>query len=63
VPSKVGEQTGLGDNSIIVTLDVGGQNFYIAVWQKKKFMVILAALNMDTAADAKVAAAENGRIK
>ena len=63
VPSKVGEQTGLGPNSIVVTLDVGGQNFYIAVWQKKKFMVILAVLNIDSATDAKVAAAESGRIK
>jgi hypothetical protein len=63
VPSTVGDQTGLGTNSIVVTLDVGGQNFYIAVWQKKKFMVILAVLNIDSATDAKVAAAENGRIK
>jgi len=63
VPSKVGDQTGLGANSIVVTLDVGGQNFYIAVWQKKKFMVILAVLNIDSATDAKVATAENGRIK
>ena len=37
--------------------------YYVAVWQNKAFMVILAILNIDPAAAKKAALAENARIK
>jgi len=58
-----GTSTGLTANSIVLSRPVGDQTFYIAVWQKKAFMVILAILNLDPAASKKVATAENDRIK
>lgn len=63
LPVIEGTKTGLGNNSIVLTLEISGQSFYVAVWQNKKFMSILAALNIDTATDKKIAAAVNGRIK
>jgi hypothetical protein len=61
-PVTEGTTTGLGKNSIVVTLDVPPQTFYVAVWQNKQFMSILGIFNMDAAADKKVALAENARI-
>jgi hypothetical protein len=58
-----GTKTGLTANSITLTQPVGNQFFYIAVWQNKAFMVILAILNVDATAAAKVATQENSRIK
>jgi hypothetical protein len=58
-----GSKTGLTANSISLTQPVGNQLFYIAVWQNKAFMVILAILNVDAPASAKVATTENSRIK
>lgn len=62
VPVVEGTQTGLTANSIALSASVGTQSYYIAVWQKKTFMVILAVLNLDPSASKKVATAENGRI-
>jgi hypothetical protein len=56
-------KTGLSPNSIVLTAAIGNQSFYIAVWQNKVFMVILAILNIDTATSKNVALAENRRIK
>jgi hypothetical protein len=56
-------KTGLSPNSIVLTAAIANQSFYIAVWQKKVFMVILAILNIDTATCKNVALAENSRIK
>ena len=56
-------KTGLSPNSIVLSVAVSNQSFYIAVWQNKVFMVILAILNIDTATCKKVALAENSRIK
>jgi hypothetical protein len=58
-----GADTGLGKNSISLTLAIGNQSFYVAVWQNKAFMVILAVINVDTAQAKKIASNENGRIK
>lgn len=58
-----GKDTGLGDNSIALTIGIGGQSFYVAVWQNKTFMVILGVLNLDLAASKKIATNENGRIR
>lgn len=63
VPVTESTKTGLGVNSIVLTLDVGGQSFYVAVWQNKKFMSILAVLNIDPTTSKKIATAVNGRIK
>ncbi len=57
-----GTATGLGPNSIVLTIAISNQTFYVAVWQDKEFMVILGLLNIDSAADKKIAQAENGRI-
>jgi hypothetical protein len=62
VPVVEGAATGLGPNSIVLTIAISNQSFYVAVWQNKQFMVILGILNIDTATGKKVALAENGRI-
>ncbi len=61
-PITEGTKTGLGTNSITLSISISSQSFYIAVWQQKAFMVILAILNIDSVAGQKVAVAENGRI-
>jgi hypothetical protein len=62
-PVVEGTKTGLTPNSIVLNVAVSNQSFYIAVWQNKVFMVILAILNIDAATCKKVALAENSRIK
>jgi len=62
-PVVEGTATGLTKNSIVLSISVAKQSFYVAVWQNKTFMVILAILNIDTATCKKVAQAENARIK
>jgi hypothetical protein len=62
-PVVEGTATGLTKNSIVLSIAVSTQSFYVAVWQSKAFMVILAILNIDTATSKKVAQAENSRIK
>ncbi|HEV2035790.1 MAG TPA: hypothetical protein VGU71_16615 [Candidatus Dormibacteraeota bacterium] len=58
----VGTKTGLGPNSVTLTVPISSQSFYIAVWQNKAFMSILAILNIDSAASQKAALSENARI-
>lgn len=58
-----GTQTGLTEHSIVLNTSIPPQSFYIAVWQNKTFLVILAVLNVDAAASKNVATAQNGRIK
>lgn len=62
VPLTEGTTTGLGKNSIVLTLEVAPQTFYVAVWQDKQFMSILGIFNIDAATDKKIALAVNGRI-
>ncbi|HKV88173.1 MAG TPA: hypothetical protein VJT78_09265 [Candidatus Dormibacteraeota bacterium] len=62
VPVVEGSATGLGGNSIVLSAAAASQSYYIAVWQKKSFMVILALLNVDSTASKKVATSENSRI-
>src|ERR1700682_643912 len=62
-PVVEGTATGLTANSIVLSIAISTQSFYVAEWQNKSFMVILAILNIDTATCKKVAQAENGRIK
>jgi hypothetical protein len=62
VPVTEGTATGLGPNSIVLTIAISNQTFYVAVWQNKQFMVILGVLNIDAATDKNVALAENKRI-
>jgi len=62
VPVTEGAATGLGPNSTVLTIAIASQSFYVAVWQNKRFMVILGVLNIDTATDKNVALAENKRI-
>lgn len=62
VPITEGAATGLGKNSIVLTLEVPPQTFYVALWQNKQFMSILGVFNIDAATDKKVAAAVNGRV-
>lgn len=58
-----GTKTGLTANSIALTQPAGNQLFYIALWQNKSFVVILAILNVDANAAKNAAMRENGRIK
>ena len=62
-PVVEGTKTGLSPNSIVLSIAVSTQSFYVAVWQNKVFLTILAILNIDTATCKKIALAENGRIK
>ena len=62
-PIVEGTKTGLTPNSIVLSISVSNQSFYVAVWQNKAFMVILAILNIDSTICKKVALAENGRVK
>jgi hypothetical protein len=62
MPVVEGAATGLGPNSIVLLIAVSSQTFYVAVWQKKQFMVILGILNIDTATDKKIALAEDARV-
>jgi hypothetical protein len=61
-PAVVGTKTGLGANSVTLTINISTQSFYIAVWQNKAFMSILAILNIDPVASQKAAVKENSRI-
>lgn len=58
-----GTATGLSTNSITLLIAIPNQSFFIAVWQNKTFMVILAVINIDTAQSKKIASNENSRIK
>lgn len=58
-----GKDTGLTDNSIALTVAIGSQSFYFAVWQNKAFMVILGVLNIGLDQSKKIASNVNGRIK
>ena len=58
-----GTKTGLTENSIALTQPAGNQLFYIAIWQDKTFVVILAILNVDANTAKNVAVKENSRIK
>jgi len=62
-PVAEGTSTGLTKNSIVLSISVSSQSFYVAVWQNKAFMVFLAILNLDPAASKKVATSENSRIQ
>lgn len=62
-PVVEGTKTGLTANSIVLSIAISTQSFYVAEWQNKSFMVILAILNIDAATCKKVAQAENSRIK
>ena len=62
LPVTEGTATGLGKNSIVLTLVVPPQTVYLSVWQNKQFMTILGIFNIDAATDKKIALAENGRI-
>ena len=62
-PVVEGAKTGLSANSIVLNTAIANQTYFIAVWQKKVFMVILAVLNIDATAAKKVATSENDRIK
>jgi hypothetical protein len=62
-PALQGAQTGLSPNAVVLSVAVANISYYVAVWQNKAFMVILAIVNVDPAAAKKAALAENGRIK
>ena len=58
-----GTATGLTKNSITLLIAIGNQSFFVAVWQNKTFMVILAVINVDTTQSKKIASNENSRVK
>lgn len=61
-PVVEGTNTGLSANSIVLNSPIANQSYYIAIWQNKAFLVILAILNVDAGASKKVATLENSRI-
>ncbi len=62
-PVVEGTPTGLTANSIVLSASISNQSFYVAEWQNKTFMVILAMINIDAASAKKASLAENSRIK
>jgi hypothetical protein len=60
--ATIGTKTGLGPNSVTLSVSISNSAFFIAVWQNKAFMVVLAILNIDSAISQKVATKENARI-
>jgi hypothetical protein len=58
-----GTATGLTANSIVLSVALASQAFYIAYWQNKSYVVALLILNLDPTTGKKVALAENSRIK
>jgi hypothetical protein len=57
-----GSATGLGDNSTVLSIDVGGTSFYIAFWQQKQFEVAIVGYNIPVADGPPAAAKINARI-
>lgn len=57
-----GAATGLGDNSIVVSIAFGGSAIYIAFWEKKQFEVALISFNLPIADAATVAKKISDRI-
>jgi hypothetical protein len=45
-----GTATGLGDNSLVLSIDVGGVSVFVAFWQNKEFEVAAVSFNMGTQA-------------
>jgi hypothetical protein len=62
LPVTEGTATGLGKNSIVLSVPLADQFIYLVVWQNKQFMSILGIFNIDAATDKKIAQAVNGRI-
>jgi len=58
-----GKDTGLTPNSIALTVAIGSQSFYFAVWQNQAFMVILGVLNIGLDDSKKLASTVNARIR
>jgi len=59
--AQQGSATGLGENSIVLSIDVAAVSVYVAFWQNKQFEVAMVAFNEP--ADAAGAATKiNGRI-
>jgi hypothetical protein len=57
-----GSATGLGDSSLVVEFAIAGLSFYIAFWQKTKFVVAMISYNVPVA-DAEAASKKiNDRI-
>src|SRR5712664_235919 len=44
-----GAATGLGDNSVVVSISFAGQSVFVAFWEKKQFEVALVMFNLATA--------------
>lgn len=58
-----GTATGMGANSILVTIAVGTTTIYVAVWQNKEFIAAILVYNLPLTDGAAVATKVNGRIR
>ena len=58
-----GTATGLGVNSILVTIGIGTTTVYAAVWQNKEFVVAVLVYNLPLTDGASAATKVNGRIR
>lgn len=58
-----GIATGLTEHAIERSAVLANQTVFVALWQKKQIVVVLAILNLAPAASQKAAVAENTRIK
>ena len=57
-----GSTTGLGDNSIVVSINFGGSSVYIAFWQKNEFEVAEITFDVPTSDSGAVTKKINDRI-
>jgi len=62
-PVVEGTATGLTANAIVRNANLVSQTVFVALWQKKTFLVILAILNVDATSTQKAAVSESSRIK
>jgi len=57
-----GTRSGLTANSVVLSSSIGGQAFYVAIWQNKVFFSILLVVNLDGGQSNRIAVHENERM-
>jgi hypothetical protein len=60
---KQGAATGLGDNSIVISIDFQGTTVYVALWQSKEFEAAILLYNLPITEGSAAATKVNGRIR
>ena len=59
---KLGAETGLGENSSVITVSVQGVSLYVALWQNREFDAAILVYNLPLPAGAQATTSVNSRI-